>query len=499
MALGIYLPLSVENSKLTRKLTALAIGNSAYPGAALSNPVNDAEDISAALAALGFSVVKLTDARIEEVDRAISSFRDNLNSNDVGLFYFAGHGMQIAGENYITAVDTKFADETSAKYSSYPLNQLIDVMAGCSNSTNLIILDACRNNPYVRAWNRDASVNGLAPVFTPKGTLIAFATSPGETAADGVGRNGSYTESLLRHINTPDVPIEDVFKRTRNTLSVITSGKQTSWEHTSLTGDFVFNASIGRQITMYSSDALADSKYLLTNTNPLRSVITGLKSHDWYIQNPNVDALNVALLGSADNDALFVLGRNIYQAAVGSSRTAIAYLRDFRNKVNGLAPDKVKAFLDGTLFEIFFNSKGELRRDFKISLFNTVFELSEFPEFEPSFEFISEALINYPNRFYVVPGKKRTVTVDISTVQNEKDESVITGVFFEGFNILRRSDDPMAVFFKDKPSFYPTSLERLKDQISMEMVIPLAQLTLNPTMPISANGMLLPSYHTVSK
>jgi uncharacterized caspase-like protein len=484
---------------LTRKLTALTIGNSSYPGATLSNPVNDADDITTALTALGFSVVKLTDARLEEVDRAISSFRDNLNSNDVGLFYFAGHGMQIAGENYITAVDTKFADETSAKYSSYPLNQLIDVMAGCSNSTNLIILDACRNNPYVRAWNRDASVNGLAPVFTPKGTLIAFATSPGETAADGAGRNGSYTESLLRHINTPDVPIEDVFKRTRNTLSVITSGKQTSWEHTSLIGDFVFNVSIGRQITIYSSDALADGKYLLANTNPLRGVITGLKSHDWYTQNSNIYALNVALLGSANNDALFVLGRNIYQAAVGSSRTAIAYLHDFRNKINGLAPDKVKAFLDGMLFEIFFNSKGELRRDFKISLFNTVFDLSAFPEFAPSFDFISEVLINYQNRFYVVPGKQRTVTVDISTVPNENGESVITGIFFEGFNILRQSDDPMAVFFKDKPSFYPTSLDRLKEQISMEMVIPLSRLTLNTTTPIPSNGMLLPSYHTVSK
>ncbi|MBK6957688.1 MAG: caspase family protein [Nitrosomonas sp.] len=376
---------------------------------------------------------------------------------------------------------------------------LIDVMAGCSNSTNLIILDACRNNPYVRAWNRDASVNGLAPVFTPKGTLIAFSTSPGETAADGAGRNGSYTESLLRHINIPDVPIEDVFKRTRNTLSVITSGRQTSWEHTSLTGDFVFNISTGRQISIYSASALADERYLLSNANPLRNVITGLMSHDWYRQNPSVDALNVELLGSADNDALFVLGRNIYQAAVCGSRNAVAYLWGFKNHVQGLASDKVKALLDGVLFEIFFNSKGELRKDFKISYFNTVFEMKKFVEFAPSFDFISEVLINYQNRFYVVPGKPRNVTVDISTTLNANGESVITGIYFEGFNILRQSDDPMAMYFKDKPSFYPTNLDRLRDQISMEMIIPLSQLTLNPTMPLSSNGMLLPSYHTVSK
>jgi len=483
----------------TRKLTALAIGNSTYPGAVLPNPVNDAEDISAALTALGFSVVKVTDATREEIDRAISSFRDNLNSNDVGLFYFAGHGMQINGENYITAVDTKFKDEISAKHSSYPLNQLIDVMAGSSNSTNLIILDACRNNPYVRAWNRDASVSGLAPVFTPKGTLIAFATSSGETAADGAGRNGSYTESLLRHINTPDVPIEDVFKRTRNTLLVITSGSQTSWEHTSLTGEFVFNISIVRQVSLYSADALADSHYLPAPTNPASDVIAGLKSHNWYTQNPKIDALNAALLASCDNDTLFVLGRNIYQAAVGSARSAFGYLRDFRTKVQSLEAEKVKALLDGILFEIFFNSKGEIRKDFKISLFNVVFELSAFPEFAPSFEFISEVLSNYQNRFYVVPGKARGVTVDVSTTQNSDGESTVTGIFFEGFNILRQTDDPMAVFLKDKLSFYPITLDRLKDQISKEMVIPISQLTVNPTSDISSTGILLPSYHTVGK
>ena len=304
----------------TRKLTALVIGNAAYPGAVLTNPVNDALDMTTALTALGFSTLKITDATCEEIDRVMSSFQDNLNSNDVGLFYFAGHGMQIAGENYITGINTKFTDETAAKYSSYPLNQLIDLMASSSNSTNLIILDACRNNPYVRAWNRDVSKSGLAPVFTPKGTLIAFSTSPGETAADGVGRrNGSYTESLLRHINTPDVPIEDVFKRTRNTLSVLTAGKQTSWEHTSLSGDFLFNISIGRHVTIYSAEALADSQFLAAKTNPARKVIAGLKSHDWYDQNPQIELLSAKWLSTCDVDTLFVLGRNIYQAAVGLS------------------------------------------------------------------------------------------------------------------------------------------------------------------------------------
>ena len=397
-------------------------------------------------------------------------------------------------------INTKFTDETAAKYSSYPLNQLIDLMASSSNSTNLIILDACRNNPYVRAWNRDVSKSGLAPVFTPKGTLIAFSTSPGETAADGVGRrNGSYTESLLRHINTPDVPIEDVFKRTRNTLSVLTAGKQTSWEHTSLSGDFLFNISIGRHVTIYSAEALADSQFLAAKTNPARKVIAGLKSHDWYDQNPQIELLSAKWLSTCDVDTLFVLGRNIYQAAVGSARSALTYLSDFRDQVQGLEEIKIKALLDGIIFEIFFDSQGEIRKDFKMSLFNKVFELKLFPEFAPSFEFISEILLNYQNRFYVIPGKSRDVTVDVSLTQNADDENIINGIYFEGFNILRESDDSPVMAFKGTQSYYPISFSKLKDQISKEMVVPLLQLTVNPTIDVSSGKILIPSYHTVSK
>ncbi|HDS8059538.1 TPA: caspase family protein, partial [Enterobacter hormaechei subsp. xiangfangensis] len=298
-------------------MTALVIGNASYPGQELKNSTNDAEDMYTALSEFGFSVIHLSNATQREIDEAVKSFRDNLNSNDIGLFYFAGHGMQINGENYITAVDTDFGTEIDAKYSSYPLNKVIEIMEKSGNKTNIIILDACRNNPYERAWHRTPAQRGLAPLFAPKGTIVAFATSPGEVAGDGVGRNGCYTEALLKHIKSPDIPIEEMFKRVRNSLAVLTKSKQTSWEHTSLSGDFFFNISLVSSIGKYGKESIADNLFNVKAGIRLHGVITKLKSHDWYIQTPAARSIKTEDINQSDIDSVFVLGRNIYQAACG--------------------------------------------------------------------------------------------------------------------------------------------------------------------------------------
>lgn len=460
---------------MQRKLTALVIGISNYPnGGKLKNPINDADDISSKLENLGFSVIKVTDAKSEDIDRAISSFKDVLNSNDVGLFYFAGHGMQIKGENYLITIDTNFVDEISAKHSSFPLNQVIETMDSCSNSTNIIILDACRNNPFSRAWNRGPEQSGLASVYTPRGTLIAFATSPGEVAKDGTGKNGTYTESILKHINTQDIPIEDLFKRVRNTLFTITNGQQTSWEHTSLAGDFFFNISLGLSMKIYSPESVADSLYLLTPGNVIDDAIKKLKSRNWYTQNPAVDGLNEVILNSGNNNSLFVLGRNIYQAACGGANSAFNFIENFRTKTNRVSQDKSKCILDGILFEIFFDSNGEIRTDFKTSMFNTVFSLKLYPEYSKSFEFISETLIRYQNRFYVIPGKNQKISVDVIATKNDEDEYLITEIYFQSFNVLRKKDSLGRGLVYRSP--YPIKQSKLKDLISEEMVVPEAQL-----------------------
>jgi len=481
---------------MNRRLTALIVGISNYPnGAKLNNPSNDAADITSALKTLGFSIIEKIDCTSEELERAVDSFKDNLNSNDVGLFYFAGHGMQIKGVNYLNCIDTSFVDEISAKHSSFVLNQIIDVMDSCSNKTNLIVLDACRNNPFVRAWNRGPEQHGLASVYTPRGTLIAFATSPGEVAADGTGRNGSYTEALLRHINTHDIPVEDLFKRVRNTLGMSTSGKQTSWEHTSLSGDFYFNMSVGRSISTYTPEAISDSQYVLKPIGPVKEAIRALKSNNWYSQNPGLTSLTDADINACDESGLFVLGRNIYQAACGGANAAVAYIRDYHNGSADYDVNKAKAILDGLIFEIFFNSKGEIRKDFKISMFNDVFELNKSLSFSESFDFISEVLLNYQNRFYVIPGKKRPVNIDVSAVQNSAGEYVIDKVLFEGFDIRR----PIDVGPVGSLPAYPIKFDRLISVISNEMVIPISQLSVSSNFDQAAAKILFPSGYTLRK
>lgn len=218
---------------------ALIIGNGAYPGEPLKNPCNDADALSRTLGTLGFSTYCHKDASIKTMHTKLSAFADSLDHHEVGLIFFAGHGMQIDGVNYLTAIDTDFSNEVNARFSSLPLDKIIEYMDRASNKTNIIMLDACRNNRYSRSW-RGGSTSNLAPVYAPRGMIICYATSPGQVAFDGHGDNGAYTSAFLKHVSTPNLPIEDIFKRVRKTLSSVTRDKQISWEHTSLMGDFYF-------------------------------------------------------------------------------------------------------------------------------------------------------------------------------------------------------------------------------------------------------------------
>lgn len=488
---------------MNRKMIALIIGNDEYQNGTtkLTNAVNDANDIATALNNLEFTVIKHLNCKIEDLDRAVSSFKDGLNSCDVGLFYFAGHGVQIDGENYITAIDSLFNDESSVKYSSYPLNRLIDAMESCSNKTNLIVLDACRDNPCEHGWARSARARSLAPMFAPKGTLIAYSTSPGETASDGIGNNGAYTESLLKHINKPDIAIEDVFKKVRNSLSVVTQGKQTSWEHTSLTGDFYFNLSLGSKIDKYSKLAITDELYVLNSTIPCHEIISKLASHDWYKQDRAIISLSSSMILKSDDDTLFVLGRNIYQGACGGSVNLIEYLNSFKSKVNGTPTPKQICMLEGMLFEIFFNSKGDFRDSFKVTMFNNAFDLDVHPEYKPAFDFIAELLLPFSKSFYIIPGKSiGDAAIDLTVQVNTKGNILIKEVYFDGENILFGEKGWEKYTLDGKLSFDSMRYDTFMDKLSMEMMIPKKYITLQSSPPINEDSNLeFPYRHSVRR
>jgi hypothetical protein len=219
---------------------ALLIGNSNYRNSPLANPANDASDMAALLQSRGFEVDLLLDANQEQMETAIGEFGARLHqSGTIGLFYYAGHAVQIDGANYLIPLGAQLRRQKDVRYKAVDVNQVLDEMGAARNGFNMLILDACRNNPLPRSF-RSAAV-GLSRLDGPKGTLIAYATTPGSVAEDGAGRNGTYTKYLLQHMQTPGLPVEQVFKRVLRGVESETGGRQVPWTSSSFSGDFYFS------------------------------------------------------------------------------------------------------------------------------------------------------------------------------------------------------------------------------------------------------------------
>lgn len=220
---------------------ALVIGNAAYKEAPLLNPANDAQAMAIKLQELGFTVIKKENAGREDMLKAVRDFGNQLKAkaDSVGLFYYAGHGIQSKGNNYLVPVDADIASEDELASRAYNVNEVLEKMDSAKNPINIVILDACRNNPFGRSFRSTAK--GLAQVEAVQGTYIAYATAPGKTASDGSGRNGLYTESLLKALSQPGLKLEEVFKKVAYEVSERSGKEQTPWGLSSLLGDFYFN------------------------------------------------------------------------------------------------------------------------------------------------------------------------------------------------------------------------------------------------------------------
>jgi hypothetical protein len=221
------------------KRLALVIGNQAYNVRPLLNPRNDADDMSRALKNAGFEVIDVRDASLSQMRNAVRQFGDRLLTRDVGLVYYSGHGIEVRGRNYFIPVnaDIKRSDEIADQ--SLDVNLILEKMETAKKGVNILIVDACRDDPFGRSFR--SSSRGLANMDAPQGTIIAFATSPGKVAADGSGRNSPYTKNLVKMMQVPNLPIEQVFKQVRRAVQEETRNQQTPWENTSLSGDFYFS------------------------------------------------------------------------------------------------------------------------------------------------------------------------------------------------------------------------------------------------------------------
>lgn len=240
---GIVLVVGLGSAAAADRI-ALVIGNGEYKSAEfLRNAPNDARAMAAALARVGFTVIDGIDLDHKQMRRAFGDFRRMLVGAEVGLFFYAGHGLQVDGENWLLPVDAELADEFDLEDQALELGKVIDGLERMT-PTSLVFLDACRNNPFLKRMTRGQTTRsigrGLAKVEAGKGTLIAFATDPGNVALDGDGENSPFTGALLRHLETPGLEVEVLIKKIRKEVDAATDGRQTPWSSSSLLNDFYF-------------------------------------------------------------------------------------------------------------------------------------------------------------------------------------------------------------------------------------------------------------------
>lgn len=235
---------ALANIDEEQKRTALIIGNSAYTKVPLKNPVNDAIAIAEELQRSGFDAYVYTDLDQKTTKKAIREFGQKLKERGgVGLFYYAGHGLQCEGHNYIVPVNADIKKAQDIEFESVDLGRVLVELEYAENDMNILILDACRDNPYKEEFEKSkySSYNGLAAVGSaPYNTFIAFSTAPGYAALDGEGNNGLYTQELLKALGTTGLGLEDVFKQVRKNVRKSSTGKQIPWESSSVEDDFYF-------------------------------------------------------------------------------------------------------------------------------------------------------------------------------------------------------------------------------------------------------------------
>ena len=234
-------PVTVQSVTPISKRVALVVGNKNYKVRPLQNSLNDADDMSASLRTSGFDVIDIRDATLPQMRTAVRQFGDKLLTHDVGLVYYSGHGVEVKGRNYFIPVNADIQREDEIADQGLDVSLILEKMSTAGKGVNILIVDACRDDPFGRSFR--STSRGLAQMDAPRGTIIAYATSPGKVASDGdpSERNSPYTKNLVKAMQAPNKPIEQVFKEVRRAVQDETKNQQTPWENTSLEGvpDFV--------------------------------------------------------------------------------------------------------------------------------------------------------------------------------------------------------------------------------------------------------------------
>lgn len=304
---------------------------------------------------------------------------------------------------------------------------LMDKLKDYPDKTKIIILDTCRDEFSYRGSFK----KGFAPFSVPQGSVIEFSTSPGQSSKENIRKgHGYYTEALLKYISLPRVPIETTFKKVREFLFANTNGTQISWEHSSLVGDFYFNPDTIYDGAHYINEAYADKSFTFKKESRIKKIVSRLKSYDWYTQQRAIDSIDSLDYQNASCNELFVLGRNIYQAADGKCFACQRFVDEFQG--NNKIPKQAKFhILNGMSYEIYFDSMNQIRSQFKKGFYQKVLYLLELQEFNGSSNFISHKLRKISDRLLYIPNQNEIMEFVIKTsLQN--DQLYIDDILYKG-------------------------------------------------------------------
>lgn len=414
-----------------KRYIALVIGNGQYDSSYygnLTNPTNDADAMGTVLHKLKCTVLVKKNLTYSEYGIAFDEFTQEISKQkaDAAIVYFAGHGLNIDATDYLIMKDTPAfkTGESRTKKGSVAINDICQELNAIGDQLNILIIDACRDTPnqLVRGLisNPENSLLGMKLTnHLPFQTFIAYSTSIGKSASDGNAADGHspYTKTLLENIEEENLPIESLFKRVRNSVYRGFDNPQLPWEYSCLTEEFCFNYG---QLNPYfdkpyTESAYNDGTYVSLNSN-VNEIISGLKSYTWDTQNVAVNKLRRIYKIITDKNDLFVIGRNLLQAAQGGAfdcqkEISYANLRKYiwqgENHV-----------LNGILYEMYFDKSNQFRDSQKgMNMIDGIANILVYPEFKNSCKFIQMALAEYKDKLCYMPGSpdKCIVTIELSS------------------------------------------------------------------------------------
>jgi Uncharacterized protein containing caspase domain len=471
------------------KTLALVIGNNEYhESEKLKNAVNDAIAIKEVFEKLRFKIIFKTNFSANDIPTFLSDFAENITNYDASVFYFAGHGFELEGENYLAPIDTQIppANKYEADRSCIRLSEIIDIHKKNSRKIHIVILDACR-----KSFDRGSTI-GFSPIQAAKGTLIAFSTSPNEGASDiGSPEHSVYTGALLQYIGRERLSVEDLFKNVRKTVYDLTEGKQTTWEHTSLIGDYCFNeGQIIYHINIpYDKKVVKDADYD-DDHSEFGKLIMAIKSHTWDKQNLAIKKLLATPIENLNENQQFILGRNLLQAADGATRNAKKFMDSIKYEIPKYNLDGENHLLNGILFEIYFNSHGDFRmnKTKKGNNFEEIINLRKIDALKKSFDFINKLLIATEYPLIYLP-KQNDEVLDISIIATEverkdifgqnKKSQIISSIIYKSVDIIKQ----MAKLY-----FYRYELkteDEFKKDLACFFTAPISLIEIHPNIKLS--------------